>query len=158
MLLAAHERRYYNSVHRHNDDRFVKSENLSKLKSVGSWDYYGICRNMLVWIPALACARIVPVSSLHIWQLAREARHQDLLHYFHKTVCGLGRTSPLFSDLSLVSIFPGEFNLKALLANWHSSSNCQLLQMQYQTEAYKITMVCSSAWNDILYFPIQYCA
>ena len=122
-------------------------ETWCKLKSIGSWDYCGIRGNILVLIPTLAHACIFffyHSPSLHIWQLAREFFHQDLLEYFYKTVCGLGRSLPLLSDSSPVSFFPGEINLKILFVDWPSSSDCQLLQMRYQTEAYKITMGFSS--------------
>lgn len=123
-------------------------ENWCKLKSIGSWDYCGIQQKYFGFNSySGACMRFIffyHSPSLHIWQLAREFFHQDLLEYFYKTVCGRGRSLLLLSDSSPVSFFPGEINLKILFADWPSSSDCQLLQMRYQTEVYKITMGFSS--------------
>lgn len=133
-------------------------ETWCQVKSTGPWDYYGIGRNTSVWIPTLAHARcsICHSPSPRSWQQAGKFCLQDLLEYFYKTGCGLGRRQPLLSDSSPVSVFPGEINLKILFANWPSSSNCQLLQMQYPTETYKITMWFSSTQTAVLYFSMQY--
>lgn len=94
------------------------------------------------------CA-VLPVT-LHLYE--SDSRLENFTGIF---LSGLGRRLPRLSDSGPVSVFPGEINLKILFANWPSSSNCQLLLMQYQTEMYEVTPWFSSSQTAFRTFRLK---
>lgn len=150
-MLVTHEQHYYNSVHRH-DDRFVKHGNLMQTEVNRILRLLDIHNSISVWIPILAHACVLFITLL-LYISDSELEDSSMKTYWKMFInaSGLGRSLPLLSDSSPVSFLE---KLKILFATWPTSSNCQLLQMRYQTEAYKIRIGLSSTKQ--LFYTFQY--
>ena len=127
-------------------------ETWCKLKSPGPWDYCDIHNSISVWSPTLAHA-CVSFITLLLYISDSELEDSPIKTYWKMFInaSGLGRSLPLLSDSSPVSFLE---KLRILFATWPTSSNCQLLQMRYQTEAYKIRIGFSSTKQ--LFYTFQY--
>lgn len=113
-----------NFVHRYID--LWNLEIWCKLTSVESWDYSSI-----FWIEFLLFAHAYIVLSVTLLLCICDSRLENSATKTYWDIwdismqwlflCNFGRRLPFLRDSN--SIFPGEINLKILLANWPSSAN-----------------------------------
>lgn len=112
---------------------WCQQEYLGSILRTPHWLWPPVCYNHLVFL----------TSDNSVEKLCP----QNLLRYFWKTVCGLGRILHLCRDQSLPLCFLEK--LKVLFANWPHSSECQL--HRYKIKQKFIKSWCGFIdWNRVL--------